>query len=85
MDALKEPGVAALAIPHHIRNAPTKLMKDMGYGDGYKYNPDYLDGKVKQEYLPEALRGRSFLEDTDLGSKVDPDLIEDDELMPEID
>jgi putative ATPase len=61
------------------------LMKDMGYGDGYKYNPDYLDGKVKQEYLPEALRGRSFLEDTDLGSKVDPDLIEDDELMPEID
>jgi putative ATPase len=60
-------------------------MKDLGYGDGYKYNPDYLDGKVKQEYLPEALRGRSFLEDTDLGSKVDPDLIEDDELMPEID
>ncbi|KAL1792734.1 hypothetical protein ACET3X_009241 [Alternaria dauci] len=85
MDALKEPGIAALPIPHHIRNAPTKLMKDMGYGDGYKYNPDYLDGKVKQEYLPEALRGRSFLEDTDLGSKVDPDLIEDDELMPEID
>jgi len=85
MDALKEPGVAALPIPHHIRNAPTKLMKDMGYGDGYKYNPNYLDGKVKQEYLPEALRGRSFLEETDLGSKIDPDLIDDDELMPEID
>ncbi|KAI4666601.1 uncharacterized protein J4E79_002640 [Alternaria viburni] len=84
-DALKEPGVAALPIPHHIRNAPTKLMKDMGYGEGYKYNPHYLDGKVKQEYLPEALRGRSFLEDTDLGSKVDPDLVDDDELMPEID
>lgn len=84
-DALREPGVAALPIPHHIRNAPTKLMKDMGYGEGYKYNPHYLDGKVKQEYLPEALRGRSFLEDTDLGSKVDPDLVDDDELMPEID
>ncbi|RMZ74215.1 aaa family atpase [Pyrenophora seminiperda CCB06] len=85
MDALKEPGVAALPIPHHIRNAPTKLMKDMGYGEGYKYNPNYLDGKVLQEYLPEALRGRSFLEDTDLGTKIDPDLIDDDELMPEID
>lgn len=85
MDALKEPGVAALPIPHHIRNAPTKLMKDLGYGEGYKYNPHYLDGKVKQEYLPEALRGRSFLEDADLGSKVDPDLIDDDELIPEID
>ncbi|KAL6153111.1 DNA-dependent ATPase mgs1 [Exserohilum turcicum] len=85
IDALKEPGVAALPIPHHLRNAPTKLMKDMGYGEGYKYNPHYHDGKVKQEYLPEALRGRSFLEDTDLGTKVDPDLIDDDELMPEID
>ncbi|KNG50107.1 hypothetical protein TW65_03025 [Stemphylium lycopersici] len=84
-DALKEPGVAALPIPLHIRNAPTKLMKGMGYGEGYKYNPDYLDGKVKQDYLPEELRGRSFLEETDLGSKVDADLIDDDELMPEID
>ncbi|EMD64127.1 hypothetical protein COCSADRAFT_160373 [Bipolaris sorokiniana ND90Pr] len=85
MDALKEPGVAALPIPHHIRNAPTRLMKDLGYGEGYKYNPHYLDGKVKQDYLPEALRGRSFLEDADLGTKVDPDLIDDDELIPEID
>ncbi|KAF7449270.1 DNA-dependent ATPase MGS1 [Pyrenophora tritici-repentis] len=85
IDAVKEPGMAALPIPHHIRNAPTKLMKDMGYGDGYKYNPNYLDGKVKQEYLPEALRGRSFLEETDLGDKIDPDLIDDDELIPEID
>ncbi|KAF1945163.1 P-loop containing nucleoside triphosphate hydrolase protein [Clathrospora elynae] len=85
MDALREPGVAALPIPHHLRNAPTKLMKDMGYGEGYKYNPHYLDGRVKQEYLPEALNGRSFLEDGDLGSKVDPDLIDDDELIPEID
>jgi putative ATPase len=74
MEALKEPGVAALPIPHHIRNAPTKLMKTMGYGEGYKYNPDFVGGRVKQEYLPEALRGRSFLDDVDLGRKVDPDL-----------
>jgi putative ATPase len=81
MEALKEPGVAALPIPYHLRNAPTKLMKDMGYGDNYKYNPHYLDGKVRQDYLPE---GRSFLEDLDLGTKVDPDMIEDDELQPEL-
>jgi putative ATPase len=85
MQALKEPGVAALPIPFHLRNAPTKLMKEMGYGEDYKYNPNYLDGKVKQEYLPEELRSRSFLEDLDLGTKVDPDLVEDDELRPELD
>lgn len=85
MEALKEPGIAALPIPHHLRNAPTKLMKDMGYGENYKYNPNYLDGKVKQEYLPDDLKGRKFLEDVDLGLKVDPDLLEDDELMPEVD
>lgn len=85
MEALKEPGVAALPIPYHLRNAPTRLMKDMGYGADYKYNPHYLDGKVKQEYLPEELKGRSFLEDLDLGTKIDPDMVEDDELQPELD
>ncbi|KAL6710672.1 DNA-dependent ATPase mgs1 [Coniothyrium glycines] len=85
MDALKEPGIAALPIPIHLRNAPTRLMKEMGYGKEYKYNPHYLDGKVKQDYLPEHLAGRQFLEDTDLGIKIDPELIEDDELMPELD
>ncbi|KAH8730617.1 DNA polymerase III, clamp loader complex, gamma/delta/delta subunit [Phaeosphaeriaceae sp. PMI808] len=85
MDALKEPGVAALPIPHHLRNAPTRLMKDMGYGENYKYNPNYLDGKVKQDYLPDELRGRTFLEDLDLGTKLDPDMLEEDELQPELD
>jgi putative ATPase len=85
MDAVKEPGVAALPIPYPLRNAPTKLMKDMGYGENYKYNPHYLDGKVKQEYLPEELRGRKFLEDLDLGLKVDSDILEDEELRPELD
>ena len=83
--ALKEPGIAALPIPYHLRNAPTRLMKDIGYSEGYKYNPDYLDGKVKQEYLPEGLRGRTFLEDIDLGLKVDEDLMDDDMLRPEVD
>ena len=72
--ALAEPGVAGLPVPIHLRNAPTRLMKELGYGKEYKYNPQYLDGQVAQEYLPEDLQGRKFLEDLDLGSRVDPDL-----------
>jgi len=70
--ALKEPGVAALPIPIPLRNAPTKLMKELGYGDQYKYNPNYKEGRVVQEYLPEQLQGRKFLEDRDLGTEIDP-------------
>lgn len=49
-----------LDVPLHIRNAPTSLMKDLGYGAGYKYSPDH-DYKEKQEYLPEKLRGRKYI------------------------
>ncbi|KAI9933035.1 hypothetical protein MW887_009289 [Aspergillus wentii] len=72
--ALEEPGIAGLPVPIHLRNAPTRLMKDIGYGKEYKYNPNYVDGQVSQEYLPDKLQGRKFLEDLDLGEKVDPDL-----------
>ncbi|EJT82313.1 AAA family ATPase [Gaeumannomyces tritici R3-111a-1] len=72
--ALREPGVAALPIPLHLRNAPTRLMREMGYGAEYKYNPNYKDGRVRQDYLPDSLLGRRFLEDRDLGTEVDPDL-----------
>ena len=71
---LREPGIASLPIPIHLRNAPTRLMKDLGYGQEYKYNPNYVDGRVKQEYLPDDLQGRSFLEERDLGTAIDPDL-----------
>jgi putative ATPase len=74
--ALKEPGVAGLPVPIQLRNAPTKLMKEIGYGAEYKYNPDFAGGKVAQEYLPEGLRERTFLEEMDLGEKVDPDFKE---------
>ncbi len=74
MEALMEPGVAGLPIPLHLRNAPTRLMKEIGYGKEYKYNPRYANGKVKQEYLPEGLEGREFLEERDLGLEVDDDL-----------
>ncbi|XP_010966876.2 ATPase WRNIP1 isoform X1 [Camelus dromedarius] len=46
-------------VPLHLRNAPTRLMKDLGYGQGYKYNPAYSE-PVDQEYLPEQLRGVDF-------------------------
>lgn len=49
-----------LPVPLHIRNAPTKLMKDLGYAKGYKYSPEY-DYKEQQDYLPERLRGRKYL------------------------
>ena len=47
-------------VPMHIRNAPTKLMKDLGYGKDYKYSPDF-EYNEKQEYLPEKLKGRKYL------------------------
>ncbi|KAL2866592.1 ssDNA-dependent ATPase MGS1 [Aspergillus lucknowensis] len=72
--ALSEPGVAGLPIPIHLRNAPTRLMKELGYGKEYKYNPNYLNGEVVQDYLPDKLQGRQFLEDRDLGTQIDPDL-----------
>ncbi len=49
-----------LAVPLHIRNAPTKLMKELGYGKDYKYSPDH-DYSEKQEYLPDELKGRKYL------------------------
>jgi putative ATPase len=52
----------ALAVPMHIRNAPTGLMKDLGYGKGYKYAHDYAEGYVTQDYLPEEIKGRKFYE-----------------------
>jgi putative ATPase len=47
-------------VPLHIRNAPTKLMKELGYGAGYRYDPEEPGGVAGQRYLPEALRHRSF-------------------------
>ncbi len=47
-------------VPLHIRNAPTKLMKDQGYGKGYKYSHDFSDNFSKQEYLPDELQNTIF-------------------------
>ena len=47
-----------LPVPLHIRNAPTKLMKELEYGKGYLYAHDYAEAYVPQDYLPDELRGR---------------------------
>lgn len=54
-------------VPLHIRNAPTGLMKDLGYGAGYQYAHNSPTGYIPQEYLPEKLRGQRFYEPGELG------------------
>jgi putative ATPase len=54
----KETG--SLIPPAHIRNAPTRLMKDLGYGKGYRYDPDTEEGFSGQNYFPDGIERRSF-------------------------
>jgi putative ATPase len=50
----------SLPVPFHIRNAPTRLMKDLGYGQDYKYAHNYKDAITAQDYLPEKLKGQVY-------------------------
>jgi putative ATPase len=61
---VKEKG--ALAVPFHVRNASAPLMKDLGYGMGYKY-PHSYGGYVEQFYLPDELQSREYYKPTDNG------------------
>ncbi len=54
-------------VPLHIRNAPTRLMKEIGYGKDYKYAHDYKEGFTPQDYLPEKLQGKLYYSPTDRG------------------
>ncbi|MDY6830274.1 MAG: replication-associated recombination protein A [Thermodesulfobacteriota bacterium] len=56
-----------LPVPKHIRNAPTNLMKGLGYGKDYKYAHDFKEAYVPQDYLPEKLAGRFFYHPTQRG------------------
>ncbi len=60
MAAVKQFG--DLSVPLHIRNAPTKLMKNMDYGKGYEYSHNYENNFSPQEYLPEKIKGTTFYE-----------------------
>ncbi|MBO0662616.1 replication-associated recombination protein A [Jiella sp. MQZ9-1] len=65
MRAAKQHG--SLLPPKHILNAPTNLMKDVGYGDGYLYDHDQPDGFSGQDYFPDAMGRQRFYEPTDRG------------------
>jgi putative ATPase len=54
-------------VPLHLRNAPTKLMQDLGYGAGYRYAHDFEHAYAPQDYLPEALRGQRWYEPSAFG------------------
>ncbi len=58
-------------VPLHLRNAPTKLMKSQGYGQGYRYAHDYEDAVVEQHNLPESLGERTYYRPTKRGYEVD--------------
>ncbi|MDG2368814.1 MAG: replication-associated recombination protein A [Flavobacteriaceae bacterium] len=51
-----------LSVPIEIRNAPTKLMKELGYGETYKYAHDYKNSFIKQEFMPEKIKGEKLYE-----------------------
>ena len=54
-----------LPIPLHLRNAPTKLMKELGYGEDYKYAHDYKNQFIEQEFLPEEIKGTTLYQPGD--------------------
>ena len=67
-DARERP---AEPVPLHIRNAPTKLMRDLGYARGYRYAHDEPDAQVDQEHLPASLRGREYYRPTGRGREAE--------------
>ncbi len=66
--AIKETG--ALPVPMHLRNAPTRLMEEMGYSDGYRYPHDFPDAFVEEEYLPKPLKNHRFYKPTERGAEL---------------
>ncbi|WP_240433598.1 replication-associated recombination protein A [Solimonas sp. K1W22B-7] len=61
----------SLEVPMHIRNAPTKMMKDLGYGEGYRYDHDEAGAHATgQQFLPDRLRGTRFYEPTRRGFEI---------------
>ncbi len=67
-DVKKFPGVT---VPLHLRNAPTKLMKDLDYHEGYKYDHNYANHFAKQKYLPEELSNKIYYRPENIGKEKD--------------
>ncbi len=66
---IKETGT--LPVPLHLRNAPTRLMEELGYGDGYRYPHSFPEGFVEENYFPESIKGRRYYRPTDRGYERD--------------
>ena len=66
-DDVKQHG--ALPVPLHLRNAPTPLMKGLGYGHGYKYAHDYEGHVAEQQHLPDKLADQRYYEPSDMGEE----------------
>ena len=62
--------LGALPVPLHLRNAPTPMMKGLGYGKDYRYPHDFEDALVAQNYLPERLEGRIYYEPSERGYEI---------------
>ncbi len=59
----------SLPVPLHIRNAPTRLMKELDYGKGYRYPHNYDGGHVNEDYLPQELRGKIYYKPKNIGKE----------------
>src|SRR5579885_651324 len=68
--AREDAAAEALPVPLHLRNAPTRLMKQLGYSRDYRYPHDYADALTDQTYLPEKLQGRVYYHPSDRGYEV---------------
>jgi len=59
-----------LSVPLHLRNAPTKLMKDLGYAKDYQYAHSYTGNFIDQDFLPTEIKGTTFYEPQDNASEI---------------
>lgn len=57
------------SVPLHLRNAPTRMMENLGYGHNYEYSHNYEKSFVEQQYLPENLKGKTYYRPTDNGEE----------------
>jgi putative ATPase len=67
--AIKKTG--SLPVPLHLRNAPTRLMEEMGYSKGYRYPHNFPDAFVEEDYFPKSLKTRRYYRPTDRGYEKD--------------
>lgn len=59
----------AYDVPLHLKNAPTKLMKDLGYGADYEYAHDHANNFVEQQYLPEEIKNKTYYNPSENGKE----------------